>query len=294
MSTRLHTLGIVLVLTLLNISTPLRAQDIYETPAYTETRRADSLHRDLSYTQMLQVHQNNHPKLEKMKHKRHIERVDRNALKSVFIPKGQWLVGGDISWNEWDNDNLNYVVLKNIEFEGHTFSAGPYFGYFVANNIALGARFSYKRYFFNLRKFDLDLGEDLNISLSDLYYLEHNYLSTVFMRSYMPIGQSKVFGFFGEVRLTHGYTEGKNTTGKGETLSGTYETINSLQLGICPGLTVFVTDFMASEVSLNMGGYSVKWGKQRTNQIEEGKVRTSGANFKINLFSINLGVTFYL
>ena len=72
------------------------------------------------------------------------------------------------------------------------------------------------------------------------------------------------------------------------------ETINSLQLGICPGLTVFVTDFMASEVSLNMGGYSVKWGKQRTNQIEEGKVRTSGANFKINLFSINLGVTFYL
>ena len=294
MSTRLHKLGIVLVLLLLNIVSPLRAQDIYGTPTYNQARRADSLHRDLTYTQMLQTHAPSHPKLDKMKKKRHIERIDRDAMKSVFIPKGQWLVGGDISWNEWDNDNLNYVVLKNIEFEGHTFSAGPYFGYFVANNIAVGARFSYKRYFFNLGKFDLDLGEDLNISLNDLYYLEHNYLSTVFMRSYMPIGQSKVFGFFGEVRLTHGYTEGKNTTGKGETLSGTYETINSLQLGICPGLTVFVTDFMASEVSLNMGGYSVKWGKQHTNQIEEGKVRTSGANFKINLFSVNLGLTFYL
>ena len=226
--------------------------------------------------------------------RRHILRIDREAMKSVFIPKGQWMVGGEISWNEWDNDNLNYLVLKNIEFEGHTFSAGPYFGYFVANNIAVGGRFSYKRFFMNLGQFDLNLGEDLNISLDDLYYLEHNYLSTAFMRSYMPIGRSNVFGFFAEVQLSYGYCEGKNTTGRGETLSGTYEQIHSLQLGFCPGLTVFATDFMASEISVNMGGYRVKWGKQETNRIEEGKVRNSGANFKLNLFSVKFGMTFYL
>jgi hypothetical protein len=226
--------------------------------------------------------------------RRHIQRIDREAMKSVFIPKGQWMVGGEISWNEWDNDNLNYLVLKNIEFEGHTFSAGPYFGYFVANNIAVGGRFSYKRFFMNLGQFDLNLGEDLNISLDDLYYLEHNYLSTAFMRSYMPIGRSNVFGFFAEVQLSYGYCEGKNTTGRGETLSGTYEQIHSLQLGFSPGLTVFATDFMASEISVNMGGYRVKWGKQETNKIEEGKVRNSGANFKLNLFSVKFGMTFYL
>ena len=226
--------------------------------------------------------------------RRHIQRIDREAMKSVFIPKGQWMVGGEISWNEWDNDNLNYLVLKNIEFEGHTFSAGPYFGYFVANNIAVGGRFSYKRFFMNLGQFDLNLGEDLNISRDDLYYLEHNYLSTAFMRSYMPIGRSNVFGFFAEVQLSYGYCEGKNTTGRGETLSGTYEQIHSIQLGFCPGLTVFATDFMASEISVNMGGYRVKWGKQETNKIEEGKVRNSGANFKLNLFSVKFGMTFYL
>ena len=226
--------------------------------------------------------------------RRHIQRIDREAMKSVFIPKGQWMVGGEISWNEWDNDNLNYLVLKNIEFEGHTFSAGPYFGYFVANNIAVGGRFSYKRFFMNLGQFDLNLGEDLNISLDDLYYLEHNYLSTAFMRSYMPIGRSNVFGFFAEVQLSYGYCEGKNTTGRGETLSGTYEQIHSLQLGFSPGLTVFATDFMASEISVNMGGYRVKWGKQETTRLEEGKVRNSGANFKLNLFSVKFGMTFYL
>ncbi|MEE1215495.1 MAG: hypothetical protein U0L04_11020, partial [Bacteroidaceae bacterium] len=140
------------------------AQELISVPV-PQQQQADSLHRNLTYTQMIetQVHK---PKVsEKMRQKRHIQRIDREAMKSVFIPKGQWMVGGEISWNEWDNDNLNYLVLKNIEFEGHTFSAGPYFGYFVANNIALGGRFSYKRYFMNLGQFDLNLGEDLNISL---------------------------------------------------------------------------------------------------------------------------------
>lgn len=257
-------------------------------------QRADSLHHNLSYTQMVENLAQPVQAPKAINKRRRIERIGREALKQTFIPKGQWMVGGEISWNEWDNDNLNYLVLKNIEFEGHTFSAGPYFGYFVANNIALGGRFSYKRFFMNLGEFDLNLGEDLNISLDDLYYLEHNYLTTAFMRSYMPIGRSNVFGFFAEVQLSYGYTEGKNTTGRGETLSGTYERIHSLQLGFCPGLTVFATDFMASEVSVNMGGYRIKWGEQETNRIEEGKTRTSGANFKLNLFSVKLGMTFFL
>lgn len=257
-------------------------------------QRADSLHHNLSYTQMVENLAQPVQAPKAINKRRRIERIGREALKQTFIPKGQWMAGGEISWNEWDNDNLNYLVLKNIEFEGHTFSAGPYFGYFVANNIAVGGRFSYKRFFMNLGEFDLNLGEDLNISLDDLYYLEHNYLTTAFMRSYMPIGRSNVFGFFAEVQLSYGYTEGKNTTGRGETLSGTYERIHSLQLGFCPGLTVFATDFMASEVSVNMGGYRIKWGEQETNRIEEGKTRTSGANFKLNLFSVKLGMTFFL
>jgi hypothetical protein len=51
---------------------------------------------------------------------------------------------------------------------------------------------------------------------------------------------------------------------------------------------------MAAEVMLNVGGYRFKWGKQNTNNIEEGKLNSSGANFRINLFSIKFGVTYYL
>ena len=41
-------------------------------------------------------------------------------------------------------------------------------------------------------------------------------------------------------------------------------------------------------------GFDFKWIDQETNQIEEGQRRVSSGNFKINLFSINIGMTFYL
>lgn len=220
--------------------------------------------------------------------------ITRDAMKNVFIPKGQWMVGGQVAWNQWNNDNLNYLVLKDINFEGYTFSAGPYLGYFFTNNLAVGARFDYKRYYLNLGEMDLNLGEDLNISLKDLYYLQHNYESTIFLRSYLPIGKSKIFGLFGELQLSYTFSEGRNTTGKDDTFTAVYEKVHNMEIGLGGGMAVFLTDYLAAEVMLNVGGYRFKWGKQNTNNIEEGKVNSSGANFRINLFSIKFGVTYYL
>ena len=220
--------------------------------------------------------------------------ISRDASKSVFIPKGQWMVGGQIAWNQWNNENLNYLVLKDINFEGYTFSAGPYLGYFIANNIAIGARFSYKRYYFNMGEFDLNLGDDFNIGLKDLYYIQHNYENTIFMRSYLPIGNSKIFGLFGELQLNYTFSEGKNSTGRDETFTGVYEQVHNLEIGLAGGMVVFISDHVSAEVMLNVGGYRVKWGKQNTNNMEQGNITSSGANFKIDLFSIKFGVSYFL
>ena len=59
-------------------------------------------------------------------------------------------------------------------------------------------------------------------------------------------------------------------------------------------MTVFLAKNVAAEVMLNVGGFNVKWGKQNVNNIEEGKLTSSGANFRINLFSIKFGVTYFL
>lgn len=225
---------------------------------------------------------------------RRIQRVDRNAMRSLFVPKGQWMFGGSIAFNEWDKDNMNELVLKNMDFKGHTLSASPYVCYFVTNNLAVGARFHYTRYFLNLSAFDLNLGEDFNISLKDLYYLEHSFEAGPFARFYVPIGQSKVFAFFAEARLTYTYGKGKNTSGTGTEFDGSFEHVRKVQLGVCPGMTAFVADFMAVECSVGMMGVNYKWTDQKTNRVEAGRSRSGGANFSVNLLSINIGVSFYL
>ncbi len=223
-----------------------------------------------------------------------VERIDREIQKRVFIPKGQWMVGGTVSYSEHDESNLNFTVLKNIEGLGYDFKVSPYVGYFFANNLAAGVRFAYNRTYLDLGNFDLNLGEDFNINLEDVYYLEHKYEVSGFFRSYMPIGDSKIFGLFNECRITYGYAQGKNSTGSGAQYDGTYQTTNNLEIGFAPGITAFITDFAAAEVSMGVMGFDFKWVDQKTNQIETGKRRVSSGNFKINLFSINIGMTFYL
>ena len=105
---------------------------------------------------------------ENLTHKRHIQRVDRSAVKAVFVPKGLWMMGATVNYMQWDNQNENLLVLKNLNIDGHSLSVSPAFGYFVKNNFAIGLRYNYGRNYFFLGSMDLNLGEDFNISLEDL------------------------------------------------------------------------------------------------------------------------------
>lgn len=226
--------------------------------------------------------------------KRKIERVPREMLKSTFIPKGQWLLGGTVNFSEWDTDNYNFLVLKNVDIEGHAFSGSPYFGYFVADNFAIGARYNYTRNYLFLGKFDLNLGEDFNIALEDLYYLGHTHTADFFVRPYLPLGKSNVYGAFAEIRAGYAHTTSKNSSGSGTEYDGSFTTANTIQLQVCPGMCVFATDFLAVEASIGIMGLKYRWVDQKTNQVETGRIRSGGANFRFNFLSINIGLTFYL
>lgn len=221
-------------------------------------------------------------------------KVDRGIKKSVFIPKGQWLVGTTFSYSEQENSNYKFMVLQDINSLGYNFKISPYVGYFFRDNVAAGLRLSYTRSFTDLGNIDLSLDEDLSFGTSGLVYLEHMMNVTGFIRTYIGLGDSKMFGLFNEARLGYGYGQGQNTEGLGDQQTGTYQTISSLQLGIAPGLTAFITDFASVEVSVGVMGLDFKWVDQTTNQVESGTRRMSKGNFKIDLFSINIGMTFYL
>ena len=230
--------------------------------------------------------------------KRHIQRIDRSEMKATFIPKGLWMCGATVNYREWENENENLLVLKNLNMDGHILSCSPYVGYFVTNNLALGLRYDA-----DALRLHLNLGEGLNIDLEDLYYLEHKHEVSFFMRNYMPLFGSKILGAFAEVRATYSHANGKNSSGRRtesiNTLDGTYETVNKIQLGVSPGLCIFVTNFAAVETSIGVLGVDYRWSSFKnvhpnSTEYEYGKNHSGGANFKFNIFTVNIGMTFYL
>lgn len=233
---------------------------------------------------------------------RRLHRVDREIQRSVFVPKGTWMGGFQVSYSNNKVENINFLVLKDFNMDNTSFGLSPCFGYFVKNNMAIGFRFNYNHSQMNLGNLKLNLGEDFKISLKDLFYRENSYKFSAYMRNYMPLSKGKIFAFFNEIRLTYGHSSGYNSTGAlAETnLDATYSKTNILQVGFAPGLTAFVQDFMAIEVQMGVMGFGFNWQDQETSvqteqgfTQEKGSVNSFNGKFKIDLFSISIGTTIY-
>lgn len=222
------------------------------------------------------------------------QEIDREVEKTQFVPKGQWLFGGTFSYNQTSADSYKFIILEDIGGYNYTFNASPYFAYFIKDNMCVGGRFGYKRSMLKLDNLNLSLSEDLSFDIKDYYTLNHVYTGAVIFRNYMSIGKSKRFGLFNEVRLGLGGGQGKVISGKGEELTGTYQDIFEMELGLSPGLLAFITNNVAIEASINVMGFKYQSYKQITNQVYTGSLDHSSVNFKIDIFSINIGVSFYI
>lgn len=222
-------------------------------------------------------------------------KYDRGIVMKTFIPKGQWMVGASFSYSEHVDKNFEFLsVLQDITSEGYTFKVTPLVSYFIKDNISIGGRFAFSRSFTKLDNINLSLGDDLSFEIQDYNSVANTYSGSVFIRTYLNLGDSKRFGLFNEARVTYGYSQSNGSSGKGIDLSGLHELKHNLNLGVAPGITVFVNDFAAVEASINVAGLNFNWYEQTRDQVEKGTRASSSANFKINLLSIDLGIVFYL
>lgn len=222
-------------------------------------------------------------------------KYDRGIEMKTFIPKGQWMVGTTFSYSEHVDENFEFLsVLKDIESDGYTFKVTPIVSYFIRDNISIGGRFSYARSNTNLGNLSLELGDDLSFDVENYIATSNTYTAALFIRTYLNLGDSKRFGLFNEARVSYGYSESNSSSGTGVDLSGMYQLKHNLNIGVAPGITCFINDYVAAEASVNVAGLNFNWYDQTKDQVYPGKRTSSSANFKINLLSIDLGIVFYL
>lgn len=223
-----------------------------------------------------------------------VKEFDRDIESVVFIPKGQWITGVNISYTQSNQNDYQFLIFQGISGGTYSFKVSPMLMYAIAPDLALGGRFSYARQLTKLEKADIVLDSETEYNVDHLYRLSHNYYGTVMMRNYFSIGNSKRFGFFSELQLQMGGGQSKITTGVGKDLTGTYERNLSFDVGLAPGICVFLSNYSALEVNVGVLGFSYVHTKAIRDQIYVSHRKAKSANFRINLFSISFGMAFYL
>lgn len=223
-----------------------------------------------------------------------IREFSRDMESVEFVPKGQWIAGVSVSYSMSSQSKYQFLIFEDISGDTYSFKISPMVMYVVRPDLALGGRFSYARSLTKLEGADIVLDSETDYEVDHLYRLSHNYYGTVMMRNYFSIGRSKRFGFFNELQLQLGGGQSKLTTGVGDDLTGTYERNFSLDLGLAPGLCVFLNNYSALEVNIGVLGFSYTATKAIKDQIYVSRRNSKSANFRINLFSIQFGVAFYL
>lgn len=232
--------------------------------------------------------------IEALQKEKKITNFDRDIESTVFIPKGQWIFGVSFSYSQSNQNNYQFFVFEDISADTYSFKVSPMVGYAFKNDMAAGLKFSYTRALTKLENTDLVIDSETDMNMDHVYSLSHNYYTTAFFRNYFSLGASQRFGFFNEVQLELGGGQSKLSKGVGNTLTGTYERNLSLDIGLVPGLIMFLSNWSAIEVNVGVLGFSYRNTKSITDQIYHSHRKASSANFRINLFSITFGTTFYI
>ncbi len=218
----------------------------------------------------------------------------RDLESVVFVPKGQWITGVSINYTQSNQNDYQFLVVENLSGDTYSFRVSPMLIYVVKDDLGLGGKFAYTRSLTKLEKGSIVLGDDTSYDVNNLYRLSHNYYGMAVMRNYFSMGRSKRFGFFNELQLQLGGGQSKLMQGKGTEITGAYERNFSANIGLAPGIVVFLNNFSALEVNIGVLGFSYTHTRQINDRIYDSTRKSKHASFNINLFSITFGAAFYL
>lgn len=211
-----------------------------------------------------------------------------------FIPKGQWITGVSVNYSQSDEDNYQFLIIENLNGSSYSFKVSPMLFYAVDDDIALGGRFGYSRQQTKLDKGLVKIDSETDWDIDQLFSVSQTYSATAAFRNYISFGNNTRFGMFNEVQLSFAGGQSKLTNGTGTDFTGTFQKNFSFDIGVSPGFIMFLNNYSALEVNVGVLGFSYHHTKATTDRIYVADLKSKYANFKVNLFSITFGVSFYL
>lgn len=227
--------------------------------------------------------------------KKFIGRFYRGVQNQLFVKKKSWMTGLTVSHGRYESEDTELLsLLKDFDCEAQTFSINPFVGYFIKDNMSVGVKLGYQKVYANLGSFNIEIDDDMSLELKNMSFDQHMFNTTLFHRSYVGIDKGKRFGLFNETTLSFNFGNSHYIRGSETNRRDTETNIQEIRIGLNPGATVFIMENVSAELSFGVAGFNYRRQRQKTNGEESGWRNSSGANFKINLLNISIGIVAYL
>ncbi len=203
------------------------------------------------------------------------------------LKKGTRLLGLNASMGIFDSENPS-SVFEDIEKVKRTYyDFNAYGGYFVKDLLLLGGNWNYE---FSKN----DNGYSGDIDQQRIQTVEQFNKMGVLMRNYLPLDDAGRFALFVQTGVDFGYGKSIREVTLENDIDRTVTRSYTLDVGVQPGLMVFIDEGSAVEVSVNVLGLSSKWGDYDFNDGERsGNTSSTDLDFTIRLLTLFIGVSYY-
>lgn len=204
-----------------------------------------------------------------------------------LLDKGVVFFGlsGGASLRESENENSLLVTIAEQDKKGFNVSIAG--GYMLKQDFAAGGALRYDQSRINKTTID---GDGIETDMK-----EAGSIMTVsgYIKNFIPLTSNRRINLYNITGIAWSADRNTVESTSQDILTRTYTDKNTLQLGISPGIQVFVLKGFATEVGVNVAGLSASKKEVSVNGVPDSSVDTFDVDLKIDILSLNISFYYY-
>lgn len=209
----------------------------------------------------------------------------QDSEKSIYLlPKGSFLISPTFNLSQENGTNNTILGVKIDEQYKLTYSIRSNAAYFITDDFSIGLQVGYTNDQSEITYFPNGIETTLK-KYSNLVSLYPN------IRNYFGKG---IFKGFAQTNLGVAFGKGLERSYSDDDDAKTESNQYIFTLAVQPGVAVFVANFVSVELSINLIGLTSKFESSTYNDGTESKYNSNNVDFDINIFSLNIGIGFYI
>lgn len=212
----------------------------------------------------------------------------KSEQSSYSVQKGRFFTTLNFSMDQRQAENEDQLLRYVVDQNRFNFLVRGSGGYAVKDNMTLGLGFGYGRQLEEITYLDEN---DLPITSKRV---QQGFSVAPTMRTYVPLGSGRV-QILVQTELNFTFGESLQRLFYENEVDKIESDFLDIALGVSPGAVLFFDEHWAFETTVGIVGLSTRIEEKVTNDDENNrqKVIESGADLRLNLLQLNLGIAYY-